>query len=184
MSSLIDGKACYIAIWLRHRTKLSHAVPLRTRCSIARYLVSAPRPTPNFWSCLTHRHGRTIACAIHAGHCAMGPGVSLSAPRGPGLRSGKYRVPGAMQRVALAKRCFAEPGPRFSRRALREELRAALRPGHECVITPAPADHGAPLRRHSPPLLPHHPARRNASPTRKTPAPSAAPGSPPRSCRP
>src|SRR6185295_16191517 len=25
------------------------------------------------------------------------------------------RVPGAMQRVALAKRCFAEPGPRFLR---------------------------------------------------------------------
>src|ERR1700754_1918555 len=29
----------------------------------------------------------------------------------------RLRVPGAMQRVALAKRCFAEPGPRFLRTA-------------------------------------------------------------------
>jgi hypothetical protein len=49
------------------------------------------------------------------------------------------RVPGAMQRVALAKRCFAEPGPRFLyptatgtpalQRTASQELRAALRPG-------------------------------------------------------
>ena len=59
------------------------------------------------------------------------------------FESGKmrFRIPGAMRRVALAKRCFAEPGPRFLRNRaqpgprlcsapLREELRAALRPGH------------------------------------------------------
>ena len=50
------------------------------------------------------------------------------------------RVPGAMQRVALAKRCFAEPGPPYHRvaryrapalqRTASQELRAALRPGH------------------------------------------------------
>ena len=51
------------------------------------------------------------------------------------------RFPGAMQRVALAKRCFAEPGPilaflcghgpRLCSAPLREVLRAALRPGNE-----------------------------------------------------
>src|SRR4051812_11998153 len=48
--------------------------------------------------------------------------------------------PDAAQRVALAERCAAEPGPykarclgrsRFCEAALREELRAASRPGHE-----------------------------------------------------
>ena len=49
------------------------------------------------------------------------------------------RVPGAMQRVALAKRCFAEPGPCQAavfgtapalQRTVPQVLRAALRPGH------------------------------------------------------
>jgi hypothetical protein len=49
------------------------------------------------------------------------------------------RVPGAMQRVALAKRCFAEPGPYQApafctapalQRTASQGLRAALRPGH------------------------------------------------------
>src|SRR3954465_8016867 len=52
----------------------------------------------------------------------------------------RSRVPGAMQRVALAKRCFAEPGPYKPpasgtvpalQRTASQELRAALRPGHE-----------------------------------------------------
>src|SRR3954447_14058943 len=48
--------------------------------------------------------------------------------------------PGAMQREALAQRCFAEPGspktrrfvrPRLCSAPLREELRAVLRPGNQ-----------------------------------------------------
>src|SRR4051812_16067852 len=52
------------------------------------------------------------------------------------------RVPGAMQRVALAKRCFAEPGPyrtpapRLCSAPGREERPAALRPGHETALEP------------------------------------------------
>src|ERR1700709_1169317 len=53
----------------------------------------------------------------------------------------RSRSPDAAQRAALAERCAAEPGPRFARdglqpgsrfceAALREVLRAALRPGH------------------------------------------------------
>ena len=50
------------------------------------------------------------------------------------------RVPGATQRAAVAKRCFAEPEPYQApafvtapalQRTTREERRAALRPGHE-----------------------------------------------------
>ncbi len=63
--------------------------------------------------------------------------------------AGLSRVPGAMRRAALAKRCFAEPGPRFLRvtrdpgprlcsAPLREELRAASRPGHETLNAAAP----------------------------------------------
>src|SRR3954447_26399296 len=53
-----------------------------------------------------------------------------------------YRSPDAAQRVALAKRCAAEPGPykarcsirsRFSEAALRGELRAASRPGQQSI---------------------------------------------------
>ena len=67
-------------------------------------------------------------------------------------RAYSSRVPGAMQRVALAKRCFAEPGPHKTpvlvtapalQRTAPQGLRAALRPGHEnrsrdCECMPIP----------------------------------------------
>jgi hypothetical protein len=62
---------------------------------------------------------------------------------------GLHRVPGAMQRVALAKRCFAEPGPYRTpasvtapaqQRTATQVLRAALRPGHAGVFARSSCD--------------------------------------------
>jgi hypothetical protein len=97
---------------------------------------------------MSHRVALVRARWRYAGRSRMSLSLMRATPLTNRPTNGRHRSPGAAQRVALrgAVRCRTgvpvacaseKPGSRFCEAALREELRAASRTGHEPPIAPS-----------------------------------------------